>query len=135
MRSASRLQPDRLAAVEIRDDDGRLVITMGVEGDLRGALTLIVTDMASDGTVRAGEWAIVNTYIEDVASTSTGGSAQEGHSTGEVLVHKGTVNGTLAGGTLAFGVALAAQQTPQGGAGIYTAEDPEGHRWMFGQRL
>jgi alcohol dehydrogenase (cytochrome c) len=28
----------------------------------------------------------------------------------------------LAGGTLAFGVALAAQQTPQGGAGIYTAE-------------
>ena len=28
----------------------------------------------------------------------------------------------LAGGTLAFGVAIAAQQNPQGAAGIYTAE-------------
>ena len=27
------------------------------------------------------------------------------------------------------------ENSPEAGMRLYTAEDPEGHRWMFGQRL
>jgi hypothetical protein len=89
-----------------RGPDGRVVITSDASGDLRGAFTLSVTSVAPDGSIR-GEWALVNSYIEDLLgaghSESDGHEEHdEGHFVGEVLVNRGTLNGEVTGGTLTF---------------------------------
>lgn len=88
-----------------RGDDGRLVVTAAASGDLRGALTLTITDVAANGTITSGEWALVSTYIQDVLGdghTEADGHDEEvpGHHAGELLVQRGTLSGKITGGTL-----------------------------------
>src|SRR5438128_1186301 len=64
--------------------NGQTTLTVRVEGDLSGRLTLIVR-ADSEGAL-TGTWALVDSHIED----GTGDS--------ETLIQRGTIKGTLSGG-------------------------------------
>jgi hypothetical protein len=68
---------------------GQTTVTVRVEGDLSGRLTLVLRPDA-DGAL-AGTWALVDSHIED----GVGGS--------ETLVQRGTIKGTVTGGFATFG--------------------------------
>jgi hypothetical protein len=68
---------------------GQTSLTVRVEGDLTGRLTLIVKP-DSNGEL-AGTWALVDSHIEDGVGDS------------ETLVQRGTIKGTVNGGFAAYG--------------------------------
>jgi len=68
---------------------GQTSLTVRVNGDLSGRLTLIVRP-DSDGAL-TGTWALIDSHVED----GTGAS--------ETLVQRGTIKGTLSGGFATFG--------------------------------
>lgn len=86
--------------------DGRTVVTAAAAGDIRGALTLTITGVNSAGTITSGEWALVNSYIQDVAVShaphSGEGTEAHEHPGGELLVNHGTLSGKITGGTLTY---------------------------------
>lgn len=86
--------------------DGRTVVTVAAGGDMRGALTLTITSVNSAGTITSGEWALVNSYIQDVAASHAPHSGQgtdtHEHPGGELLVNHGTLSGKITGGTLTY---------------------------------
>ena len=91
-----------------RGEDGRLVIAASVSGDLRGALTLTITGTSSTGEITSGEWVLVNTFIEDVfgeGHSEDDGHDEEfpGHHAGEHLIQRGSLSGSIKGGTLTLG--------------------------------
>jgi hypothetical protein len=67
---------------------GQTALTVRVEGDLSGRLTLIVKP---DGDGLTGTWALVDSHIEE----GLGGT--------ETLVQRGTIKGTLSGGFATYG--------------------------------
>jgi len=88
------------------DPNGRVVVTMMAKGDLRGVVTLALERNAV-GTVTGGEWALMVSYTEVIPvnpnapphahGEESGGG--EPHS-GEALVQKGAIKGTIASGSL-----------------------------------
>ena len=86
---------------------GRTVMSMEVSGDLRGMLTLSL-DVAPDGTVTGGDWAVVVSYAEDLnpdGTVATEVTHDESESYPEYirLVNKGTLGGSVIGGFLGSG--------------------------------
>lgn len=88
--------------------DGKLVVTMEATGDLKGLLTLT---MNSSGTqVSGGEWAFVVRYVEylDADGKVIPEDAPEVHSESEPhserprFVDRGTLAGSVRGGSLAI---------------------------------
>jgi hypothetical protein len=71
---------------------------MRASGDLPGSLTLTIDRDGRDNTIVGGNWALVVSYIEDVAATAPQ-HADDDHG-GELLIQKGVLKGTISGGTL-----------------------------------
>src|SRR5262249_36852052 len=92
-------------------DDGRVVISMVAAGDLRGMLTVVLTQ---DGASYKGEWSFVAQYVQDLRADGSvidladhvGHDHEEGASTlathREYLQFKfdGTLHGKLEGATV-----------------------------------
>jgi hypothetical protein len=68
---------------------GQTSLTVRVDGDLSGRLTLVVKPDSDGGLT--GTWALVDSHIEDGVGDS------------ETLVQRGTIKGTLSGGFATFG--------------------------------
>jgi hypothetical protein len=95
-----RLSGPRVSAL----GGGSYVVTMESAGDIRGLLTL---RLKADGSSVAGEWVLVSRYLQDLLSGN-----EELGPTGEHdgIVHeeriafreRGTLRGSIAGGTLSF---------------------------------
>ena len=82
--------------------DGDVIVAMRAVGDLPGALTLKINQNRTDNTIAGGEWALVVSYIEHAAHGDHDheeGEAGDGHGS-EVLIRKGTLKGTISGGSL-----------------------------------
>lgn len=75
----------------------RIIVTMRADGDLPGALTLALDLDGGDNRIVGGEWALVVSYIQDV---NNGQTSRDGDSGGEILIQKGTLKGTISGGTV-----------------------------------
>ena len=88
-------------ASQYHDSQGRLVITMQANGDLPGVLTLVV-ETNPDGTIRSGEWALNVSYTAplhpDAAPNPSSSDPDSGQ--GEQLIQRGTLTGTIEGGSL-----------------------------------
>lgn len=80
--------------------DNRIVVTMRAEGDLPGSLTLVLDREGAGGNIVSGEWALVVSYIQDVAAGQIHAENEDGEHGGEILVRKGTLKGTISGGTV-----------------------------------
>ena len=78
--------------------DGRYVVSMNSDGDLKGLLTLWI-QAGPGGTIASGDWALVHAYTEDVAGA---GDGADGHSEAEVFINKGTLGGSISGGNLSM---------------------------------
>src|SRR5215469_10936078 len=83
-------------AEQSHDDQGRTVITMLASGDLPGVLTLTLSTTA-DGTVSGGEWALVVSYTAPLNPKKPNAGS------GQKLVQRGVLNGTLTGGSTSAG--------------------------------
>lgn len=80
------------------DPVGRTVFTMMANGDLQGALTLVL-ERSTDGNVIRGEWAITVSYTEVYALPPSPDGDEDGH--GERLVQRGVLKGAVIGGRAA----------------------------------
>jgi len=85
----------------------RVVVSADSIGDLPGLLTLTL-DVAPDGQVTGGEWALVVTYVEDLDARGPQeepahdhGAEDKPHHEYVRLVEKGTIGGSIAGGVIA----------------------------------
>lgn len=92
---------------------GRVVVTMAATGDLRGALSLHL-DRGANGNVTGGDWALVvaysttdpheggrdNTQTTQKPEGFTPDHPGEPHSDYEKFINKGTIHGTIGGGTI-----------------------------------
>lgn len=76
-------------------DNNQIIITMDAQGDLPGALTLKLERNGSSSAVVGGEWALVVAYTEELS-----GPPSEDGDSGESLVQKGTLKGTISGGNI-----------------------------------
>ena len=82
------------------DPQGHTVIIMQGTGDLPGVLTLVLS-LASDGTVASGEWALNVSYTAPLnpGAPPKPDSPDPDSGVGEQLIQKGTLSGTIAGGS------------------------------------
>lgn len=82
-------------------DDNRVVVLMDAKGELPGSLTLTVERDSTGTTVVGGSWVLVVSYTE---FTPLGHPDPDGagEAQSERLVQKGTLSGTISGGTLAL---------------------------------
>ncbi len=78
-------------AVESIDSQGRLVLVVGVTGDLPGTLTVRMT-ISSSGIITGGEWALNVSYIEFGALSKDGDHE-------ESLIQRGVLKGSIASGS------------------------------------
>lgn len=85
----------------------RVIVSADSIGDLPGLLTLTL-DVAPDGQVTGGEWALVVSYVEDLDPRGPQEESAHGHGPDDTphheyvqLVDKGTVGGSIAGGAIA----------------------------------
>jgi len=82
----------------------RIVLNTRADGDLPGALTLVIDRNSADNSITGGEWALAVSYIEDVPATAH--SKSSGHADhikepdGELLIQKGTLKGSITGGAV-----------------------------------
>jgi hypothetical protein len=76
------------------DANNRLVVSMEACGDLLGELTLMI-DRNSDNTIRGGDWALVVGHAE-----YSGTPDADGDQPGVKLVRRGTLWGSISGGTV-----------------------------------
>ncbi len=87
----------------------RLVVTMVATGDLPGLVTLTIDRDPATHAVTSGTWSLVVAYAKDVAVAAASGNSAPGDDPdggmGIDLVNRGTLAGTLAGGTLQFDAA------------------------------
>ena len=91
-----------------------VVITLDATGDLRGLLT-VKLDLAPDGSIAGGEWALVSSYVEDLNPDGTPVTPEEQHEGEEPhdheaphqefvrLVDDGTLGGEVLTGSLTRG--------------------------------
>ena len=88
-------------ASQYYDNDGRLVITLQAKGDLPGVLTIVVLTNA-DGTIRSGEWALNVSYTAPLHPNAPPdpNSSDPDSAQGEQLVQRGTLTGTIEGGSV-----------------------------------
>jgi hypothetical protein len=77
--------------------DGRYVVSMNSSGDLKGLLTLWIQP-GPGGTISGGDWALVHAYTEEVE----GVGESDGHPEGEAFINKGTLGGSITGGTFSM---------------------------------
>lgn len=82
------------------DASGRTVVTMAVEGDLLGSLTLML-ERAADGSTR-GEWALVVVDRQDVEVPAPADAPPgDNDAVGQVFTPKGSLTGKVTGGAIA----------------------------------
>ena len=89
-----------------QEPPNRIVLNTRAGGDLPGALTLVIDRNRADNRIAGGEWALVVSYIEDVPATAHSKSSGHADHTrepdGELLIQKGTLKGSITGGTVTF---------------------------------
>lgn len=85
----------------------RVVVSADSIGDLPGLLTLTL-DVAPDGQITAGQWALVVSYVEDLdprgpqeEPAHEHGADDKPHHEYVRLVEKGTIGGSVGGGAIA----------------------------------
>jgi len=95
-------------------DSGRAVVVFTASGGLRGMVTLSL-DVAQDGSVTGGDWALVSTYVQDLNADGSeaepdphsgeGSYAQDSEPHEEFIriVDKGTLSGQVLGGFVGDG--------------------------------
>lgn len=124
-----------------RLENGRLVVALESSGDVRGDLTLIL-DTDQDGTVSAGTWSLVSSYVEDVGGAhhddEPGGEAEGGH--GEKFVDDGTLSGNVLSGSVSLDtdgsvVAVSAVQLEVKGGSLTFAGVTQGDGLVSGSNL
>lgn len=87
-------------------ENNRIIVTMRAEGDLPGALTLVIDQNDTDHTIVGGDWALVIPGGQDVnAGQAHEDSEDDAHSkhaehSGERLDRSGVLKGTISGGTV-----------------------------------
>jgi hypothetical protein len=81
------------------DDQGQTVIVMQGTGDLPGVLTLVL-NMAADGSVSGGQWALNVSYTAPVnpGAPPDYSSPDPDSAAGEQLIQKGTISGPITSG-------------------------------------
>ena len=79
-------------------NNGRIVVSMEVQGDIRGDLTFIL-DTSADGSVRSGVWSLVSSYVESIPAPPGGGADGGG---GEIFVANGTLTGKTVSASVSF---------------------------------
>lgn len=85
------------------DAQGRTVIIMQGTGDLPGVLTLVLTTDIN-GSVTGGQWALNVSYTAPLNPNATPdpNSPDPDSATGEQLIQKGTLSGTISSGSAAI---------------------------------
>ncbi|MDQ1741497.1 MAG: hypothetical protein QOE53_3149 [Pseudonocardiales bacterium] len=78
-----------------KTEDGRVVVLMEADNDLKGSLTMTLERDANGTTITGGFWALVLSYTE--LTPSEGG---DGDGASERLIQKGTLSGSVTGGSL-----------------------------------
>jgi len=136
---AQTLHEVALSHARVSVQDQRVVLTMVAEGDLKGLLTLTLTDVDAAGR-GSGEWALVVAYAQEltrVAEGPTGGEAlvdpDEAHSEWLRLVDEGTLSGRVTGAAVSFdaaGVPVAIQAELPLLRGSLRFEGASGSGWL-----
>jgi len=81
--------------------NNRIILTKDVKGALPGSITMQIDADPSNGAIVGGSWALVVSFIQDIDSHGEEhGEEADGAHGGEQLIEKGTLKGTITGGTV-----------------------------------